>query len=172
MIACGQVICRSSIYLSGNYASGQTQQSKQEKIYTHTRPRLRHATSFSLFCNGYLPPNIGCYCRVLLLPGFQRLSSSVTMSTPLKRLCQNSSRFSDSGRRPDIPAMTTSSMVERWAGRGQGERGGRQGPVRSRMEEHSCPRRPTVNGAHQKKGTVFSKILSLKTHLMMYTQDE
>ena len=128
MIACGQVICRSSIYLSGNYASGQTQQSKQEKIYTHTRPRLRHATSFSLFCNGYLPPNIGCYCRVLLLPGFQRLSSSVTMSTPLKRLCQNSSRFSDSGRRPDIPAMTTSSMGN--AGQAEGKASGEEDKVR------------------------------------------
>lgn len=34
----------------------------------------------------------------------------MTISTPLKRFCQNSSKLLDSGRRPEIPAITISSM--------------------------------------------------------------
>lgn len=44
-------------------------------------------------------------------PGFHRRSSSVTMSTPPIRLAQNSSKLSDSGSFPDMPAITTSSML-------------------------------------------------------------
>lgn len=46
-----------------------------------------------------------------VLPGFHLLSSSVTMSTPLIRFSQNSSRLFDSGKRPEIPAITISSMM-------------------------------------------------------------
>lgn len=65
------------------------------------------------------------HCRI---PGFHLLSSSVTMSTPLKRFCQNSSKLFDSGRRPEIPAMTISSMLvwEFLWERNQSERNKRQ----------------------------------------------
>lgn len=60
----------------------------------------------------------GCYQTIMssigggeVLPGFHLLLSSVTMSTPLIRFSQNSSKLSDSGKRPEIPAMTISSML-------------------------------------------------------------
>lgn len=59
----------------------------------------------------YWPKTIRIECWATLLPGFHLLSSSVTMSTPLIRFSQNSSRFFDSGKRPEIPAITISSIL-------------------------------------------------------------
>jgi len=45
------------------------------------------------------------------LPGFHRLSSSVTMSTPDNKFSQNSVTFEHSGKRPDKPLSTISVIV-------------------------------------------------------------
>lgn len=65
----------------------------------------------SFFRNAVLTQSIKQIYLYEVLPGVHRRSSSVTMSTPLMRFSQNSSRLLDSGKRPDIPAMTISSML-------------------------------------------------------------
>ena len=44
-------------------------------------------------------------------PSGQRVSSAVTMSTPLKRFSLNSCTESEEGKRPEIPEITMSLMM-------------------------------------------------------------
>lgn len=69
------------------------------------RPLFQHRDACLTLNNQSNPASWG------VSPGVHRRSSSVTMSTPLMRFSQNSSRLLDSGKRPDIPAMTISSML-------------------------------------------------------------
>lgn len=85
---------------------------------TQTQDWTMSVTDTSNFLFSWHANKTGCYQSIMssigggeVLPGFHLLLSSVTMSTPLIRFSQNSSRLLDSGKRPEIPAMTISSML-------------------------------------------------------------
>ena len=62
-------------------------------------------------------PIYSSFCRqrirgiYIIIPGSQRLSSSVTMSSPLIKCSRNSAKLSDSGNRPENPEITSSSAL-------------------------------------------------------------